>query len=112
MIAHQIVDLVPDHVTVQRVHPQHHRLDDLFHDTFIGQRDIARAKTFAPASNALVSLNFDQMGGAFVIILLRIAQWFGQVIPQHMAGDAGDFHGFRPPNVVVSRARVIRFWTR
>ena len=93
VIAQQVVNLVPDHVAVQRVVVQHHGLDHLFHDPLICQRHVARTKTFAPAGDAVVGLHLNQMGGATGIVLLGIAQFFGQVVLQHVAVYGGDLHG-------------------
>lgn len=112
VIAHQIVDLVPDHIAIQRVHPQNHWLNNPFDNALVGQSDIARTKTFTPAGDALIGFNLDQMGRPFGIILLRIAKRLRQVVAQNMTRNAGDFHEFSRPNVVVSSARVIRFFTR
>ena len=99
VVAHHVVDVVPDHVAVQRVAAQHHGLDDLLHNRLVGPRDGAGAETFAPAGDALIRLHLDQMGGALVVILLRIAQPFRHVVLQDVAGDAGDFHGKASPEI-------------
>jgi hypothetical protein len=70
VVAHQVVNLVPDDIAVHRVHAQHHGLDDLFNDAFVGDRDVARSETLAPAGDALVGLDLDKMRRAAVIVLL------------------------------------------
>ena len=98
MVAEQIVDLVPDHIAVERIITKDHRLNDLFHYALIGDRHIAGAKTLAPAGDAFIRFNLDKMRRSAGIELLRISQLFGHVVPQDVALDAGNLHEFSPPS--------------
>ena len=71
---------------------QDHWLNNILHDGAVRKRNIARAKAFPPTGKTFVGFDFDQMRGAFVIKLLRIAQRLRHVILQNMAGDFGYFH--------------------
>ena len=80
---------MPDKLARQRVATGYHRRDNAFNNRFICQRNIAGTKTLAPAGNAPVSLDFYQMRAAFLIKLLRIAKFLGQLVLQNMADDFG-----------------------
>ena len=84
---------MPEYVAVQRIVVEDHRLDDLFDDALVRQRNIAGAETLAPAGDTFVSFHLDQMRAALGIVLLRIAQFLGHVVLQNVARDTGDFHG-------------------
>ena len=68
-------------------------------------------EVFDTVGDAFVGFDLDRMGGAPVVVLLRIAQRLVQIVGQNMAGNTDDLHGFSPPKTTVLRARVIRFST-
>ncbi len=65
---------------LDRIIAKDHRLDDFLDDGLTGNVDIAGAKAIAPAGHAFIGFDLDQMGGAAEIVLLRIAQFLGQVV--------------------------------
>ena len=72
VVAHQVVNLVPNYIAIHRVHAKDHWLNDFLNNAFVGQSDRTGAETLAPSGDPLISFDFDQMACALGIELLRI----------------------------------------
>lgn len=93
VIAEQIIDVMPEDGAVARVAAEDHRPDDLLDDGAVGERDIAGAEALAPAGEALVGSDLDQVRGAPGVELLGVAELLRQVVGEDVTDDVGDLHG-------------------
>ena len=92
VIAQRVVDLVPEELPGKRVLAQQQRLNHLFDDRLVAERDIAGTETLADADKALIRLDPDQMAGPAPVPGLTVPH-LGHVMAVDPAFDPGDLHG-------------------
>ena len=85
VIAKEIVDPVPDRVAVKRVGTHDHRPYHVLDDALVRQCHRTWTEALAPAADAFVGLDFNEVCRAPGIVLLRIPEHVRHVAGQDVA---------------------------